>query len=108
MHRVALSQGHLILGAAATLDGEAKDRYAAINKTLAGLHTNFGNNVLADEEGYVLYIKKDQLGGLSDSFIQAAAAAANRAISRSRTLGPPRARISSVSVAPKGVTTPIR
>ncbi|MBP6702774.1 MAG: M3 family metallopeptidase [Vicinamibacteria bacterium] len=60
----------------ATLSGPAKARYAEINKTLAGLHTKFANNVLADEEGYVLYITKDQLGGLPDSFIQAAAAAA--------------------------------
>ena len=32
--------------------------------------------MLADEEGYVLYITKDQLSGLPDSFAQAAAAAA--------------------------------
>ena len=36
----------------------------------------FGNNVLADEEGYVTYITEDQLSGLPDSFVQAAAAAA--------------------------------
>ncbi len=60
----------------ATLSGPDKARYAEINKQLAGLHTKFANNVLADEEGYVLYITKDQLGGLPDSFIQAAAAAA--------------------------------
>ena len=60
----------------ATLEGEAKERYAEINKRLAELHTKFSNNVLADEEGYVQYIKKDQLSGLPDSFIQAAAAAA--------------------------------
>jgi len=60
----------------ATLQGEDKERYAAINQRLAELHTKFGNNLLADEEGYVLYLTKDQLGGLSDSFIQAAAAAA--------------------------------
>ncbi len=60
----------------ATLEGEAKERYAEINKRLAELHTKFSNNVLADEEGYVQYIKRDQLSGLPDSFIQAAAAAA--------------------------------
>jgi len=60
----------------ATLEGDAKKRYAEINKRLAELHTQFGNNVLADEEGYVLYITKDQLSGLPDSFAQAAAAAA--------------------------------
>ncbi len=60
----------------ATLEGEAKERYAAINKRLAELHTQFGNNVLADEEGYVVYLEKDQLGGLPPSYVEAAAAAA--------------------------------
>jgi peptidyl-dipeptidase Dcp len=60
----------------ATLKGAAKERYAAINQELAGLHTNFANNVLADEEGYVLYLDESQLGGLPKSYIDAAAAAA--------------------------------
>lgn len=60
----------------ATLDDEAKERYAAINQRLAELHTRFANNVLTDEEGYVQYLTKDQLSGLPDSFAQAAAAAA--------------------------------
>ena len=60
----------------ATLTGDAKARYAEINKELAGLHTQFSNNVLADEESYVTYITKDQLDGLPESFVKAAAAAA--------------------------------
>lgn len=60
----------------ATLKGEAKERFMAINQRLAELHTQFSNNVLADEEGYVLYLKEDQMGGLSDSFVKAASAAA--------------------------------
>ncbi len=60
----------------ATLEGAAKERHAAIDKRLAELQTRFANNVLADEENYVLYITKDQLGGLPDSYVQAAAAAA--------------------------------
>ena len=60
----------------ATLNLEDKARYTAINKRLSELHTLFGNNVLADEEGYVTYISKDQLSGLSESFIKAAAATA--------------------------------
>ncbi len=60
----------------ATLKGEAKKRYADINQRLAQLHTKFGNNVLADEESYVLYLTKDQLGGLSESIISSAASAA--------------------------------
>lgn len=60
----------------ATLKGEAKKRYAEINQRLAELHTTFSNNVLADEESYVLYFNKSQLGGLPQSIIDVAAAAA--------------------------------
>jgi peptidyl-dipeptidase Dcp len=60
----------------ATLAGAAKARYAEINQRLAQLHTQFGNNVLADEEGYVTYLRANQLGGLPESFVAAAAAAA--------------------------------
>lgn len=60
----------------ATLEGEAAERYAAINARLAELHTQFANNVLHDEEAYVTYLTEDQLSGLPQSFINAAAAAA--------------------------------
>ena len=60
----------------ATLEGEAKDRYAEINAELAQLHTQFANNVLADEENYVLFLEENQLGGLPQSVSSAAASAA--------------------------------
>ena len=60
----------------ATLDKDAKKRYAEINQELAALHTKFSNNVLADEENYVTYITEDQLDGLPESFVKAAKAAA--------------------------------
>jgi peptidyl-dipeptidase Dcp len=60
----------------ATLEGEAKERYAAIDRRLAELYTQFANNVLADEEGYVHYLTEDQLSGLPESFVGAAATAA--------------------------------
>jgi len=60
----------------ATLTGAAKARYAAIDERLAELYTAYGNNVLADEEGYVTFLTKDQLSGLPESFVRAAAAAA--------------------------------
>ncbi len=60
----------------ATLEGEAKERYAAINQRLAELHTQFSNNVLADEEGYVTSLAEDQLSGLPEDFVKASAAAA--------------------------------
>ncbi|MCH7665613.1 MAG: M3 family metallopeptidase [Acidobacteria bacterium] len=60
----------------ATLDDEAKKRYAEIDQELAELHSKFSNNVLADEEGYVTYFDEDQLSGLPESLVRAAAAAA--------------------------------
>ncbi|ALI97768.1 M3 family metallopeptidase [Rufibacter tibetensis] len=60
----------------AGLSAEAKQRYAAINKELSSLYTSYGNNVLADEEKYVTYFTKEQLGGLPESFVKAAAKAA--------------------------------
>lgn len=60
----------------ATLNTIDKKRYADINQRLAELHTKFGNNVLADEESYVLYLSKEQLGGLPESIVNVAASAA--------------------------------
>lgn len=56
----------------AELDKAKKKRYAEINKELSSLYTRFSNNVLHDEENYVTYLNKDQLSGLSDSFIKSA------------------------------------
>jgi peptidyl-dipeptidase Dcp len=60
----------------ATLNAEQKIRYADINQRLAQLYTQFSNNILADEENYALYLSAEQLGGLPDSLVKAAAAAA--------------------------------
>ena len=57
----------------AELDEAKKERYAAINKELSSLYTNFSNNILADEENYVVYLTEDQLGGLSDGMIKSMA-----------------------------------
>ncbi len=57
----------------ANLDAEKKKRYAEINKELSELYTQFSNNVLHDEENYVTFISKDQLGGLPEDFIKSAA-----------------------------------
>lgn len=62
----------------ATLDTYAKARYAAINQELPKFSTQFSNNVLADEENYVLYLTADQLDGLPQSFVNASAAAATQ------------------------------
>lgn len=60
----------------AELNDKDKEKYAAINKELSSIYTKFSNNILHDEENYATFITKDQLGGLSESYIKAAAAAA--------------------------------
>jgi peptidyl-dipeptidase Dcp len=60
----------------AMLEGEAAERYAAINARLSELHTSFANNVLNDEQSYVTYLTEDQLSGLPADFVSASAAAA--------------------------------
>jgi peptidyl-dipeptidase Dcp len=62
----------------ALLNEADKKRYAAINQELSSLHTQFGNNVLADEENYVLYLNEEQLDGLPSSFIKASSSAAEQ------------------------------
>jgi peptidyl-dipeptidase Dcp len=63
--------------AGARLDADAKKRLSEINQVLAGLYTKFSQNVLADEEGYVLVLDSEaDLAGLTDSLRSAAAAAA--------------------------------
>ncbi|WP_372792599.1 M3 family metallopeptidase [Lutibacter sp.] len=57
----------------AELDAVKKIRYAEINKELSTLYTNFSNNILADEENYVVFLSENQLGGLSESLIKSMA-----------------------------------
>lgn len=64
--------------AGAKLSEQQKKRVGEINQRLAALYTQFSNNLLHDEEHYVLYLKKDQLGGLPASFVRSAAAAAKQ------------------------------
>src|SRR5690606_19762471 len=49
------------------------ERYAAIDKELSTLYNKFSDNLLHDEENYVTYLNKEQLGGLSEGFIKSAA-----------------------------------
>jgi peptidyl-dipeptidase Dcp len=51
----------------AALDASRKARLATINQRLASLYTTFGQNELADEEGYTLALSRDdELVGLPD------------------------------------------
>lgn len=60
----------------ADLDAQAKERYAAINKELSQLYTKFSNNILADEENYVVYFTQEQADGLPESYLASAKKAA--------------------------------
>jgi peptidyl-dipeptidase Dcp len=63
--------------AGSKLAPDAKKRLSEVNQRLASLFTKFSQNVLADENDYVLFLEGEKdLAGLPDSFRQAAAAAA--------------------------------
>jgi peptidyl-dipeptidase Dcp len=72
-----LERYHLaFVRAGAGLDGAAKRRLTAIVQRLATLGASFGQNVLADEQGYVMALEApEDLAGLPD-FVRAAARAA--------------------------------
>ncbi|MXN53077.1 peptidase M3 [Shinella sp. AETb1-6] len=61
----------------AKLEKADQDRLSAINETLAGLGAKFGQNVLADEKNWVLFLDEGEaLDGLPDFLKDAMAAAA--------------------------------
>ena len=70
LHETFVRQG-------AKLDSTQKTRLSQINTRLARLFTDFSQNVLEDEKGYVTWINDDaELAGLSDSLIDAMRTAA--------------------------------
>lgn len=60
----------------AGLDDAAKARMAEINQELAKLSTAFGQNLLADEESWIVLGSSDDLAGLPESYVASAAAQA--------------------------------
>jgi peptidyl-dipeptidase Dcp len=62
--------------AGARLDEAGKARLAAINEELASLGARFGQNVLADEKAWVLYLGENDLAGLPEFLRSAMAEAA--------------------------------
>ena len=65
--------------AGAGLDEAAKKRMAEINERLAHLGTAFSHHLLGDEQDWFMELGEADRDGLSDSFIAAARAAAERA-----------------------------
>ena len=62
--------------AGAKLDAAAKKRVAEVNQRLATIYTEFSQNLLADEDTYILLESEGDLAGLPEPFRQGAAAAA--------------------------------
>ena len=62
--------------AGAKLDPKGKARVAEINQRLATLFAKFGQNLQADEAGWVTYLTASDLGGLPEGLKAAAATAA--------------------------------
>ena len=72
-----LERYHLdFVRAGAQAKGEARDRLAAIAQRLAVLGTQFSQNVLGDEEDWVLTLTEDQMAGVPPAVRDAAAAKA--------------------------------
>ncbi len=68
--------GRVSSASGAKLDAAGKARLAAINEELASLGARFGQNVLADEKEWVLFLDGDDLAGLPDFLTSAMAEAA--------------------------------
>lgn len=60
----------------ATLEGDARDKYKQLSAELSELTTMFGQNVLKEVNTYEVWLTKDDLAGLPESSIEAAAKAA--------------------------------
>ena len=60
----------------AKLDADGKQRLATINEKLSSLGTSFGQNVLADEREWALFLDESDLAGLPDFLKSAMAEAA--------------------------------
>ena len=58
----------------ALLEGKEKERFKEVNERISVLHNTFGQNLLAETAAYNLFVdNKDDLAGLSDDLIFAAA-----------------------------------
>ena len=62
----------------ALLSEDQKERISGINSKISGLSTSFGQNLLAETNGFELILEDSDLDGLSDGVIAAAADAASQ------------------------------
>ena len=69
----------------ALLSAEQKAKITKLNSELSQLGTTFGQNLLAETNGFELILDKADLDGLSDGVIQAAASAAKQKMEAAET-----------------------
>ena len=69
----------------AKLEGEAKQKLTELNGEIAKLTTEYGQNLLAETNGFELVLDKTDLDGLSEGVIQAAAATAKSKMDAAET-----------------------
>lgn len=71
----------------ANLDAGALAEVVSINRRLAELRSEFGNNLLHDEENYVTWLSEEDLDGLPASVVAATRSAAGRFDDEARQTG---------------------
>ena len=69
----------------ALLNKEQKEQITSINSKISELTTKFGQNLLAETNGFELILEKKDLDGLSESVIAAAAEAASQKMNKAET-----------------------
>ena len=69
----------------ALLNKEQKEQITSINSKISELTTKFGQNLLAETNGFELILEKEDLEGLSESVIAAAAEAASQKMNKAET-----------------------
>jgi len=69
----------------ALMSEEQKKQITEINSELSGLSTSFGQNLLAETNGFELILEKSDLDGLSEGIIAAASDAASQKMEKAET-----------------------
>ena len=69
----------------ALMSEEQKKEITKINSELSGLSTSFGQNLLAETNGFELILEKSDLDGLSEGIIAAASEAASQKMEKAET-----------------------
>ena len=69
----------------ALMNEEEKKQITEINSKISGLSTSFGQNLLAETNGFELILEKSDLDGLSEGIIAAASEAASQKMEKAET-----------------------